>query len=422
MKRLVAAGWGQAVAALVQLVSLRIFSGVMAPDVFGLAMLGMGALAFADGLGAMAFSQVLAHTLKDLGNRQERAGLALGMAIPFTAWLAVLGLVGLVLAWWTMGWAGAVLTAIGLAAMLASEGLRTAGQLLAQLERRHLLQSLWYAVEALAVLGCSLLMLHLTDRQPAALVAGMLLGRSLASLLFAPLALGPVGTWRPDRQAARAVLPAAIGFCWSVVVMTPLGWLGVFADRYIVGATQGLAQAGMLAALTGAVVRPYAIATAGLTNIYRPDLLDEAANRAPQHPRPLRSWLLAALSIGLAGIVGTALLGRYLADFLVRYETPGIDRGLLMVLIAVSQMLVLMTHAVDSRLLATGRSKALLGSQIAVTVLGLPLIALGSIWIGLIGAALGRCANELLKLLAAWFVSVRTVRQSRDNGQTGPAD
>lgn len=419
MKRIVAASWGQAAAALLQLVSLRIFSGAMPPDVFGLAMLGLGALALADGLGAMAFSQVLAQTLKEFGTRHERIGVALGLAIPFTAWLAALGLVGLALAWWVLGSGGALLLSLGLAIMLLTEGVRTAGQLVVQLERRYLLQSLWYALEALTVLGCSLILLHMSGDHPAALVAGTMLGRGVISIAMAPFALGRPDQWHFDRKTARAILPAAVGFGWSVAVMTPLGWLGVFADRYIVGATQGLAEAGMLAALTGAVVRPYAIATAGLTNIYRPDLLDEAAGRQPQHPRPLRGWLVAALWIGLAGIAGTALLGQYLADFLVRYPTPGVDRRLLMILIAASQLLVLMTHAIDNRLLALGRSKALLGSQVAVTLLGLPLIALGAIWFGLIGAALGRCANEALKLVAAWLVSTGGVRQTIDDHPRG---
>ncbi len=419
MKRLVAAGWGQALAALLQLVSLRIFSGTTPPDMFGLAMLGLGALAFADGLGTMTFSQVLAHTLKDFDDRQDRIGLALGLAFPFTFWLCLIGLAGLALAWWTMGTAGALLAASGLIAMVATEAVRTTGLLFVQVERRHLLQSSWYALEAFAVLGCSLAMLGLTHGHPAALVAGMLIARALVCLCMAPLALGPARTWRPDRPGARAILPAAIGFGWSVMAMTPLGWLGLFADRYIVGATQGLAEAGLLAALTGAVVRPYAIATAGLTNIYRPDLLDEAAGRLPQHPHPLRSWLLAALWIGLAGMAGTVLLGQLVADFLVRYPTPGIDRGLLMILIAGSQLLVLMTHAIDNRLLAVGRSKALLASQIAVTLLGLPLIALGALWIGLLGAALGRLANELLKLLAAWLVATRHGRGPNQDRLSG---
>lgn len=404
LRRLLAAGWGQALSALLQLVALRFYTQWMAPEPFGLAMLALGTLALADGLGAMAFAQALARLLKDHAARDQRIGLALGLALPFTGWVLVLALGGLCLAWAWLGAAGMLLCAIGALAMIATEGLRNAGQVVAQLERRFTLVSAWAAAEAMAVLACSIAALQLTAVHPAALPVGLLFGRALTALGFAPLALGPPRTWRPDRAAAAAARPEALRFGWQVALMAPLGWFGIFADRFIVGATTGLGNAGIIAALTGAVVRPFAIASLGLTNLYRPDLLDEESGRAPLHDRPLRAWLLAAFAIGLAGIAGFALLGPVIADFLLRFPTPGVNAGGLMVLIAVSQAMVLLTHAVDNRLLAQGRSQPMLAAQLAVMVLGLLLIALGASWLGLVGAALGRCANEALKLAAAWAV------------------
>ncbi len=421
MTRIIAASWGQAVAAALLFLSLRFYTGAMAPEAFGLAMLGQGAILLIDGLGAMAFVQVLAQQLKDLDRLPARVGIALGLALPFTAWLALLSLPALVLAWVWLGKEGMLLTAIGIAAWLASEGLRNAGQVMAQLDRRLMLVSTWAAVEALAIVACSLLVLRYTDGHPAALILGMLLGRAGVAFVMAPVALGRPQLWRPDLAAARAAWPQAARLGWQVALMTPLGWISVFADRYIVGATTGLTEAGVFAALAGAVVRPYAIVSSGLANLYRPDFLDEAAGRPPQHAHPMRAWVRTALVTGLGGVAGIVLLGPTLADFLIRFPTEGQNTAAMMAIIAASQVLLLMTHACDNRMLAHGRSQIMLISQVVVLVLGLPLIALGASWLGVVGAALGRFANEGLKLGATWAVMTYTLGRLQPRPDSPPS-
>ena len=401
LRRIAAASWGQLIAVLVMLVSFRLYSAQLGPERFGQAMLGLGVVSLLDGLGAMAFSQVLAQMLKDSESRRQRIGLALGLGRIFALYEGALYTAALVLAGWWFGMSMLVWLAPTAAVFCMCENPRAAGMTVTMLERRLGFLSGWNAAEALMVLCTSLASLALTGRHPAALVLGALAGRALATLAISPLALGSPRGWRADHAAARAALPRALAFGWSIAVMSPLGWLGAFADRYLVGAFAGVVEAGVIAALAGVVMRPFGVVSAGLTNLFRPDLLDEAAGRAPVHARPLRLWLILALIGGGGGVIAFAILGGSIADFLIHFQTPDVDRGLLMTVLAASQIAVLCTHALDNRLLAQGRSRALLAALAIALALGLPMVATGALLGGANGAAWGRLGAEVSRMLAS---------------------
>ncbi len=398
LRKFVAAAWGQAVAALVMLLSLRLYSSLLAPEVFGQALLATTALALIDGVGSMAFAQTLAQLLKNEETRSARIGLALGFGRWFAAWQGILYGIAVLLVWVWFG-LGVTLWLLPVVVLFCLlEIPRAAGMTLAMLERRFGLMSAWNALEASLVVIMSLVFIYFTGYHPVALVLGSLSGRALTSAVLVRTALGPPGEWSINRAAARLALPKAAAFGWSIAIMAPLGWLGAFADRYIVGATVGMVEAGVLAALAGAVMRPYGVLSAGIANILRPDLLDQAAGRPPRHPRPLLTWLKIAMLAGIGGIGTFWLLGDLLADFLIAFPTPGIDRGQLMTLIATSQMLVLMAHAFDNQLLADGQSKGLLATLVITLLLGLPVVGLGAHLAGAEGAAAGRVAAEFLRM------------------------
>lgn len=403
--RVMSASWGQLVAALVLLLSLRLYSARLAPEDFGVAMLALGMFSLLDGLGSMTFSQVLSHQLKDFTDRAERIGLAFGLGLGFAGWLALLLVVSLILAWFWLG-LDALRWLIPAAIIFwLCEVPRAVGMALGLLERRIGLLSAWNAFDALLAVGCSLLFIELTGQHPASLVLGALAGRAAGALVMAPIVLGSPRQWQADRRAAAAARGSALAFGWSIAIMTPLGWLAAFADRYIVGASVGVVEAGVLAALAGAVMRPYGVLSSGLTNLFRPDLLDQAAGRRTAVGQPLRRWLASALALGALGLLLFVLLGEAIANFLVHFPTPGLDRGHLVIALAASQVLVLMTHAFDNRILAEGRSRALLGVLAFALAGGLPLVALGAAYQGAEGAVWGRFGAELLRLAgSAWLV------------------
>lgn len=416
LRQLAAAVWGQAVAALVMLLSLRLYSQLLEPEAFGLALLATTALALIDGLGAMAFAQTLAHQLKDRDGRSARIGLALGLGRWFALWQVLLHGIGVLLVWWWFGLEATLWVLPAVVLFCLSEIPRAAATTIALLERRLALLSSWNALDAIAITAGSLAFILATDRHPVALLLGALTGRTISCALLATTALGPLRGWWMDHAAARLAAPGAAAFGWSVAIMAPLGWLGAFADRYIVGATIGLAEAGVLAALAGAVMRPFGVLASGMSNIFRPDLLDQAAGRQPRHGRPLRRWLTSALLIGLAGIFAFWLLGDPIGRFLVTFRTPGVDRGQLMTLLAASQMLVLMSHAFDNRLLADGKSRRLLAAQVLALAAGLPLVLLGAHLAGAEGAAAGRLAAEFIRLAGVAALVFHLVKATAQPG------
>lgn len=389
----------------------------MGPDSFGSAMLALGALALCDGLGTLAFAPTLANLLKDYDDRGSRIALALSLAWRFWRWMVVIGLAGALAAVLYFGWRQGLLLLPLIALFTATEGLRVAGQTMVMLDRRYLMLSGWNAADALVTLCASLTLINVTKAAPDALVAGVMCSRILTTLVFIQPAVGRARAWQFDPAGARALQNRALAFGWTIAALGPVAWLGLFADRYIVGSTLGMAEAGVLAAIAGAVSRPYGIVSASLTNLFRPDLLDQSAGRAPHHRRPLATWILAAGLIGLLGLAGLALIGGYLADFLIAFPTPGIDLWSLLVIIGLSQTLVLLTHALDNALMARGAVRTMLALQTSILILGLPLIAGGAILYGVTGAAWGRVANEGLRVLAAALFLLWVRMAARRNGQ-----
>ena len=403
--RLLAASWGQLLAAIILLGSLRVYTETMPAERFGEAMLVLGGLGLIDGFASMAFTQTCAQYLKDHTSRDDRRGLGLGMArlavIPFAV------VVGLgVLA--TLPFVERTVVPELLAAAvlyLFAEPVRAVGRAMAQLDRRFSLASAWQTAEAAATLGISWLLIRQSGGTGGDLLLGAVAGRALAAALFLPLAMGPPAHWRPNAGMAGTIRREAFAFARPVAAMAPVGWLAFYLDRYLVGAMVGLEAAGLFAALSGAVSRPFSIASAGLTNLFRPDLLDEAAGRPPAHSRPLRRWIAYGLAIGTLGAGSFALLGDWISGLLIADQHGSAHLGgTLMAVLALSQCLVVVTHAVENRLLVANLMRRVLLWESMALIFGAPLIALAAGLAGSVGAAWGRVANEGLKLLAVALI------------------
>lgn len=416
LSKVLAASWGQVVVAVVALLAIRIYTALLTPDAFGVAMLVLGGLSLIDGVLGSAFGQTATVMLKDSrdGTARLRLGLALAleMARPALGYLAT--------AWATV----AVLAAAGIArewtlplvvlapVYLLAEPVRVVGQAVLLLDRRLGTLSLWLAVDALATVAISSALLRAGVASGWVLVIGAMTARAATTAAFAAALFGGELQGGIDRTGAKALRRQALAFAAPVSAMAPIGWLSLYLDRYIVGVAVGPAAAGVLAALSGAMVRPYAVVSAALTNYFRPDLLDQAAGRLGDGRRPLARWITVAVVIGIAGVIAVALLGGWAVDFLLSFDQPVAWADQLLLVLAGSQLIVLVRHAVDNQVLARGRSGSLLSAQLVAVAFGIPLIAAGALLGGPVGAAIGRACNEGL-LLAVTLALVR--RQSSDH-------
>ena len=403
--RLFSASWGQVVAAALLLLGIRLYTGLMPLELFGQAMLVLGLLALADGMGSMALGQTIAQIGKDY-TPADRIAVATGMVRlmqpKFAAAVLFISAAGSLI--------GAVDLAVTItlaAAYSLAEPWRICGQTLLTISRRYAMSSIWTASEAALILSITLILIFQTQSSATSLIAGAVLGRSIMAAIFWFAVFGSSSMRYANMMEARKQRSRAINFAGGVAMMAPLGWLGAYADRYIVGGLSGLAAAGIFAALGGVVGRPFGIVSAGLTNYFRADLLDKAAGRSVVHLDPLRNWIGIALLIGGIGTFLFVIFSRQIAVFFLNIPNPGLRISVVIILLAVSQCILILSHAFENQALALGCSTSLLRVQLLTLVFGLACIAGGAWSFGMVGAALGRVINEALRLSGCIWLTRR---------------
>ena len=404
-RRLFFASWGQLVAAVLLLLGTSFYTEMMPLNIFGQAMLVFGVLALADGMGSMALGQTIAQVSKDYSST-ARTQLATGLVRLMQPKFALI--VIFISALFAIFFEANLIAIIALAALYSfTEPWRICGQTLLIMERQYGLTSFWTASEAALTLCITLALIYLTHSSVTSLLGGAVLGRSVIATSFWLTVFGSNAIFQPDLVEARKKCGRAMHFATGVALMAPLGWLGAYADRYIIGGLNGMAAAGVFAALGGIVGRPFGIVSSGLTNYFRADLLDKVAGQAPVHLTPLKTWALMALCIGGIGVIFFVILSRPIASFFLNISNPGPDIIAVIALLAISQCILIIAHAFENQALALGRSGYLLRTQLVTLLLGLSFIACGAWLFGLVGAAAGRLVNETLRLSGCIWLTRR---------------
>lgn len=409
--RVLAASWGQVVVAIVALLGIKLYTTMLNPAAFGVAMLVLGGMSLLDGMVGSAFAQTATVLLKDRTNSADRWRLGLGIAAvllrPALPWAGAVWVIATVLAGMGIAHDWLLPLTLMVPVYVLAEPLRIVGQTVLLLDRRQGILSLWLATDAITTLALSSALAWTGLLGGGVLVIGALAARALTAGVFATLLFRRWFGDGIDIAAAHSIRGQALAFAAPVSAMAPIGWLSLYLDRYIVGVLVGPAAAGVLAALSGAIVRPYAIVSAALTNYFRPDVLDEAAGRPRGGRGALTRWIWTALGIGGVAFAFVALLGGWGVRFLLSFDQPVAWADRLLLVLAASQTIVLVRHAVDNRVLAQGRSGTLLSAQAVAVALGIPLIAAGAVLGGPIGAATGRAANEALLLVVTILLTSR---------------
>jgi O-antigen/teichoic acid export membrane protein len=406
---------GQIVAAASALVSVRVYTGLLEKDEFGLAMVAMGAVAFLDGIVTMAFNQTLLSLCaqaKD-GAAQRRISIVLGWRLG-----------------WALGWILAPLTFATLAAGLFMKlpPIVLYGPALASLylceeickttilspimaRREYSRYSLWTASESVATLTLTTLVLWLARAYAFGFLLGMLVSRWATTVAFTSFYAGGAYFEGASEPPSAELLAKAISYGGPVSAMAPLGWIGAYLDRFAVTTVGGLSSAGVYSAVGGLVGRPYAITTAILTNYFRPLLFHHDAGEDPHAAKMsyLRQWLLAAAGVGLAGAGAMAALSKPIVSLAL---APDYRAGAaqVMIVLGLAQTFSIMTHAADNAILSTGASARLLRLQIWVVLAALFFVPLGTWLDGGLGAAMGRLAAELLKFCATFALTRHLIR------------
>lgn len=374
-------------------------------------MMAMGALALLDGIFVMALSQTLLSICARITDHEHQRQVAIGLTVRL--FIAIVPVLALVTASTFALWQDRLVSVGSVLAFLylAVELIKTSAMCLLLARRDYARYALWSGSEAVvSLVGISIVLLMRADAL--SFLSGLIASKYLNTLIFFFIFYKGRYFASLDLTAARPYVSTAIRYGAPLSVMAPIGWIGSYLDRYVVGLAGGFASAGVYTAVGGLVGRPYAILTSILTNYFRPLLFGpRGSERSTETWNTQLRWIFAAATIGLAGATALAISAKWVAALALALEFRA-EAPALMLILAVAQSFSIMTHAVDNGILSTGASARLLRLQIWLVLSGLILVPAGTIWLGAVGAALGRLISEAIKFLVSLGLSYRLFGRS----------
>jgi O-antigen/teichoic acid export membrane protein len=385
----------QIAVALLGIVALRVYTGLVIPAVFGASNLVLSAL----GLGLQLFVAGFTAALLRFHGESAAAGRAdafthdtLRLALRSIAVFAVLLLIVL-----------CALDALGImrfapAAMLAAIAwlfamtVRNVVMSRIQAERRQITYAALQLLEAVLLLCLTYAALRVS-----ATLAGFMVGQLLAVIVMVLL----LSAVQPATRAAfRSVDATGGGFgakAWAYgapfAPMACLSWLANLGDRYTLGILLGAGAAGRYVAPFSIASRGMLLANSALTDLFRPVLFD-AENRRDAHAarKTFLTWLLAALLVSCAGVLILYFLGSWIAGLLLAPEYRSGATGI-MLWVSLGYTVAGLMQVVENRLLSLGHSGRLL---LPMTMGAVANVAFSVVLIrsnGLVGAAQATCAS-----------------------------
>ena len=424
--------WGQMFVALTAFAAIRLFTEWLTKAEFGRAMLIMAVIAFVDGMTGMAFNQTLLSHCAPLPDRESRRQLSVGLAghasivvLPIgfvlSAALALAYSLKLLPLWWAI-------LPVMIGVYVVFECLKYSLLSLLAVERDYLRFSIWSAGEALIGLIFMSMLIGFWRADSVGYETGYFLSRIISTVFFLFIFSRGRHLERIDFSIARSGIAAVVAYGYPISLMAPLGWVTTYLDRFILSTMLGVATTGNYVAAVGLVSRPFALTTAVLTNFFRPllyqrtnehrEIDDASAVRVRAQRRLLVLWIGTAFVVGVLGMCLFATLGTWITQIML---APDYRHGAvpLMVAFACAQTLTIMTHGADNVILSLGKSSRLLIVQSGLSLFTLTLIPIGIIYGGVMGALLGRCLAELIKLAVTTLLAVFLLSGS---GPTSAAD
>lgn len=337
---------GQALAVVATLLGTRMLTEAVPPEVYGSVALLGGAVVLLVGLFCSPVFQAILRFHAE-APEGELHGTAARFVRPAVALLALavaaLGALG-----------GAPLLGGLLALLLVAEAGRGFGQSFLLAARRQRRAALWQAAEAwgrpLAAVACVLLF----GPTPGAVLGGF----GASTLLICWMCRGPVADGRPDPALGAAMLRYARPLAPLAIV----GWITTAGDRYILGGTVGLAEAGIYAVNYGLIGRPLLIGFGVLNQTLRPVYFEAVARGARgEIDRYFGLWMKGTLAVGLAGVLVAGAGGALLASLLL--AEPFREGAVLMPWIALGHLALLVAYVYEARLFALKRTRSILLAQ-----------------------------------------------------------
>jgi O-antigen/teichoic acid export membrane protein len=377
------------------------------PTEFGYVVIVLGVIALIDGLVVMAFNQTLLVLCAKEDDSAKQRKIAVNLAFGLLRMIGILFLCSIPL---TLLFAVAfevgplVFTPLLLLLYIAAEVVKTSMLAPLTVQKDYLRYSIWIAVEA--ALGLIIIAAILFKQGDSfAYFVGLVTSRILSTLIFFLTFFKGRFFKVVEELEVPGLRSEAVSYGWPLAAMAPLGWLGGYLDRYILGLLGSAASTGVYSASNGLVGRPFGLTTAILTTYYRPILFQNSHAKQSTTPflRSLCSWIAGAFVTGIVATLGLVAFGELIASLALAEEYRS-DAPVIMIMISCAQTLLIMTHAVDNAVLAKGASSSLLKVQVVLSISTLFIIPLSILWLGFLGAAAGRIAAEAVKFCGTAYL------------------
>jgi len=315
---------GQALSAIAAVVSIRIMTGLLAPEEFGRLTLLVGVAALALGLSATPRLQAVMRYYPDAA-REGRIGHLRVAGGRLVYPLVAAGAVFLAVGWLVAGsWLGEPWF-IGLlvAALLGVDSLRSFELALLNAARRQPSAALIYVADAWSRPLMAVVAIFTFGSSAGAALAGYIVGSAavvLAMRVWMPLE-GVDERNRPQETDARKDSQLAIAARRYALPLAPLavfGWLSGMGDRYVIAGLLNLHDAGLYAAAYALASRPFLMLSGVVELTMRPVLQNAVASRdEAMIARTKKAWLLTTGAGAMFGVVCFMFLSDWVGRLLL---------------------------------------------------------------------------------------------------------
>lgn len=400
----------QIIGALIALLTIRIYSEVLSPDQLGEAMLALGIVSLFDAIISSSISQVVFY----YGSKDKAKYQVFSQAIQYKAIAIRIGGGGIVLLMilntishniFTF-WISTLLLIVTYCIVEPSKS--SLFSLLNLTSNRKV-----YGLQVVIDSSLTLIMTYyflLMKPYWVSLLIGIVAARYISIFTNSYLLkLGINEIQEYSKYEIEYSKEDVIKHIRPIMLMGVLGWIGSFADRYIIGGALSVRDIGYYSITTGLVNRPYSITTSAFTAYFRPPLFTSFSKRKIHEFKRIQLlWFLSTICVGIGGALLFYLLGSYAVKFLLSVKYQGQVESLLW-LIAIAMTLNITTHVFDNKFLAQGLGQNLFRLQIALLPVPLILIFTGAFYGGIMGAVLGKLIAELIKLISTFTYSQKKI-------------
>jgi O-antigen/teichoic acid export membrane protein len=407
-------GVSQIVAALGQIIGVRLLTEALTPSVFGEIALILGLSTLATSILVHPTMQALLRYHAEyahLGNSSpvERTAVQailknVRFALPFSIPLVVLAVVA--------GWIN-IPVALLLVVLVGADGMQMFRTATLNASRQHRRYGAWQIAEAwgrplLAYVAVSWLGVHpeIVLSSFIAVTAGIY---AVMRLTADPASGGP----HVRHEHEEKLLHAFQSYARPLTPLGLLGWLSGMADRYMIGGLLSAQSVGMYAAVYGLASRPILILSSIVETSIRPVYYSAVMRNDRQESRKhLVAWFAIVFSAGAALCGLLSLFHHEVAKLLLgpdfregSYLMPWIAGGYVLFALYHIAVRVCLAHDAPQVVTATEAGRAVLA------------LAIGFLFIkmyGLYGAAIAVPIYCGVQLLASVYLAQRSVRSRRE--------